>query len=70
MIENDISLNYVGFKRRYHIMSRDWIANEIFRRVEPSGNTMGETLRELRYRYNIDIICGAKEEELKDLLPW
>jgi hypothetical protein len=41
-------------------MSRDWISNEIFRRVEPLGRTMGEVLRELRFMYNIDIICGVK----------
>jgi hypothetical protein len=31
---------------------------------------MGEVLRELRFMYNIDIICGAKEEELKECIPW
>lgn len=51
-------------------MSRDWISNEIFRRVEPSGRTMGEVLRELRFMYNIDIICGVKQEELKECIPW
>ena len=70
VIENDISFQQPGFNRRYHPMSRDWIANEIFRRCDPSGRTMGEVLREIRYMYNIDIICGAKEEELHDCLPW
>lgn len=31
--------------REYHSASRGYILNEIFRRVEPSGRTMGEFLR-------------------------
>lgn len=31
-------------KLQYHAFSRDWIANEIFRRVEPQKRTMGEYL--------------------------
>ena len=70
IIENSTSFNYPGFKRRYHMMSRDWISNEIFRRVEPTGRTMGEVLKELRTIFNIDIVCGAKEEELHKMIPW
>ena len=33
-------------ERVYHAFSRDWISNEIFRRVEPKGRTMVEFLRE------------------------
>ena len=29
-------------ERTYHGFTRDWITNEIFRRVEPQGRTMGE----------------------------
>merc|ERR1712240_589921 len=29
-------------RREYHAMTRGWIANEIFRRVHPSGSTIGE----------------------------
>ena len=32
--------------REYHALTRGWIANEIFRRVEPAKRTMGEFLRE------------------------
>ena len=35
-----------GAKRAYHANSKDWIMNEIFRRVEPEGRTMGEYWRE------------------------
>lgn len=31
---------------------------------------MGEVLREIRFMYNIDIICGATEEELDDCISW
>jgi len=31
-----------GGERNYHIVSRDLISNEIFRRLEPGGRTMGE----------------------------
>ena len=31
-----------GSPREYHAITRGWIANEIFRRVEPTGRTMGE----------------------------
>ena len=31
--------------REYHAVTRGYILNEIFRRVEPSGRTMGEFLR-------------------------
>ena len=32
-------------ERFYHGITRDWITNEIFRRVEPEGKTMGEYVR-------------------------
>ena len=35
-----------GAKRTYHANSKDWITNEIFRRVEPDGRTMGEYWKE------------------------
>ena len=31
-----------GSNRIYHPITKDWITNEIFRRVEPTGRTMGE----------------------------
>ena len=41
VIETDTSIYPPGYKRVYHPISRDWITNEIFRRVEPQGRTMG-----------------------------
>ena len=31
-----------GSVRMYHPFTKDWITNEIFRRAEPQGRTMGE----------------------------
>ena len=42
VIEKSPSFIRHGSKRVYHSFTRDWIANEIFRRVEPKGRTMGE----------------------------
>jgi hypothetical protein len=63
IIETDTAIWPEGFPRRYHAVNRDWISNEIFRRVEPNGRTMGELLKEIRSEFDIDIICGANEEE-------
>lgn len=53
-------------KRMYHGGTRDWITNEIFRRVEPSGRTMGEVLaQDLRNEFKFDILIGANDEDLK-----
>ena len=38
--------------REYHAATRGYILNEIFRRVEPSGRTMGEFLRWLQFWLN------------------
>lgn len=35
-----------GPERNYHALTRDLVSNEIFRRVEPQGRTMGEYMRD------------------------
>ena len=35
-----------GGKREYHAITRGWIVNELFRRVDPAGRTIGEFLRQ------------------------
>jgi CubicO group peptidase (beta-lactamase class C family) len=56
-------------KREYHSMSRDWISNELFRRIEPQGRTYGEYLRqEISPLLKEQIILGATEEEMKDVV--
>lgn len=54
-----------GARREYHAITRGWIANEVFRRVDPAGRTMGEFLREdIGGPLGADVVIGVKEEEL------
>lgn len=57
-------------RREYHAITRGWIANEVFRRVEPSGRTMGEFLREeISKPLDADVYIGLQEHELERLNP-
>lgn len=52
-------------RREYHAVTRGWIVNELFRRVDPAGRTMGEYLREeISQPLEADAIIGVKREEL------
>jgi CubicO group peptidase (beta-lactamase class C family) len=54
-----------GGKRQYHGLTRGWIANELFRRVDPAARTIGEYLREeISGPLNADVIIGVKQEEM------
>jgi len=59
--------------REYHAVTRGWIANELFRRVDPAGRTMGELLREdISGPLDADTFIGVKQEELsrvKEVAP-
>ena len=61
------SLNYAaanGGKRQYHALTRGWIVNELFRRVDPQGRTIGEFLREdISGPLDADVVIGVTEEE-------
>jgi len=46
LIEADYSQVLGGYKRMYHAASRDILANEVFRRVEPQGRTMHEYMQQ------------------------
>lgn len=46
-----------GERRDYHALTRGWILNEIVRRVDPKGRTIGEFLRE-----EISTPLGLQEE--------
>jgi CubicO group peptidase (beta-lactamase class C family) len=53
-------------QREYHALTRGWIANEVFRRLEPSGRTMGEFLRqEISTPFDADVFIGLQEIELQ-----
>ena len=52
-------------RREYHAVTRGWIVNEVFRRVDPTGRTIGEFLREdISEPLGADAIIGVKREEL------
>ena len=54
-----------GSRREYHAVTRGWIVNEVFRRVEPAGRTIGEYLREnIGTPLGVDAIVGLKHDEL------
>ncbi|MGI9326698.1 MAG: serine hydrolase domain-containing protein [Pseudomonadales bacterium] len=54
-----------GKQREYHAITRGWIANEIFRRVEPLGRTMGQFLREeISEPLDADVFIGLHDHEL------
>ena len=42
IIEKEPSINYKQYNRVYHTMTKDWVTNEVFRRVHPNSLTMGE----------------------------
>ena len=51
--------------REYHALSRGWIANEIFRRADVHGRTIGEFFEtEIRGPYNADLHIGVASEDL------
>ncbi|MBT8148697.1 MAG: beta-lactamase family protein, partial [Gammaproteobacteria bacterium] len=53
-----------GSRREYHALTRGWIVNEVFRRVDPAGRTIGEFLREeVSGPLNADAIVGVKEPD-------
>ncbi|TFG59250.1 MAG: class A beta-lactamase-related serine hydrolase [Nitrospirales bacterium] len=54
-----------GHRREYHAITRGWIVNELFRRIDPAGRTIGEFLREaISLPLEADAIIGVKQEEL------
>ncbi|MGB5325749.1 MAG: serine hydrolase domain-containing protein, partial [Pseudomonadales bacterium] len=53
-----------GSKREYHALTRGWIVNEVFRRVDPDGRTIGEFLRtEISGPLNADAIVGVQAQD-------
>jgi CubicO group peptidase (beta-lactamase class C family) len=52
-------------KREYHAITRGWILNEVFRRVDPAGRTIGEFYEEeIRRPLEADVIIGVRDAEL------
>ena len=58
--------------RLYHAWTRDWISNEIFRRVEPQGRTMGEySKQELNAKLGPNsFVIGCTDHDLKRVVRY
>ncbi|MDG2276482.1 MAG: serine hydrolase [Pseudomonadales bacterium] len=51
--------------REYHGLTRGWIVNEVFRRIDPKGRTIGEYLQEdIAGPLGADVVIGVKESDL------
>ena len=55
VVEEEVYDYEPGTRRDYHFFTRGWIANEIVRRVDPKGRTIGEILR-----YHLSEPLGAR----------
>lgn len=54
--------------REYHAVTRGWIVNEIFRRIEPGRRTMGEFLRaQISEPLGIDVYFDINADEARRL---
>ena len=73
IIEESHTERYQGTTRAYHPTSRDWITNEIFRRVEAKGRTMGEYMQqELKpfFGESFNVYMGVPDAEYKKCFPF
>ena len=60
-----------GCKRIYHGFTRDCITNEVFRRVEPEGQTMGEYFQKvIMPEYGIDVHLRMDPETIPKTLDF
>lgn len=54
-----------GGKRIYHSNTKDLILNEIFRRIEPEGRTMGEYFQQvIKPKFGVDVYLRMDPEDL------
>ena len=54
-----------GNHREYHAITRGWVVNELFRRVDPAGRTVGEFLREdIGRPLDADVNIGVGQDQL------
>lgn len=59
-----------GGRREYHAVSRGWLLNEVFRRVDPAGRTMGEYFRQdISAALETDVIIGVTDAEMRRRWP-
>lgn len=53
-----------GDRRQYHALTRGWIVNELFRRVDPAGRTIGEYVRE-EISGPLDVVIGVRDDQME-----
>jgi CubicO group peptidase (beta-lactamase class C family) len=59
-----------GNQREYHAVTRGWIINELHRRVDPAGRTIGEWLQEeVSGPLEADAFIGVDESDLSRISP-
>ncbi len=57
-------------RREYHGLTRGWIVNEVFRRVDPKGRTIGEYVKEdIAGPLDADVVIGVQEADLERRSP-
>lgn len=57
-------------RRNYHALTRGWVVNELFRRVDPKGRTLGEYLQdEIAQPLGADVNIGVSAEDLDRRAP-
>ena len=67
LIERESYHYQPGEKRDYHLLSRGLIANEVVRRVDPRGRTIGELLRHhISEPLGAHVVIGMTEKGLKE----
>lgn len=70
IIETDKQEFPADGKREYHAITRGWIANEIFRRVDKKNRTIGEFLsQEIAGPLDADIYVGVTDDKLGNYVP-
>ena len=59
-----------GNRREYHAITRGWVVNELFRRVDPEGRTIGEFLgEEISGPLEVDAMIGMKQSDFDRVRP-
>lgn len=65
IIEKTEAFKKHGSDRAYHALTRDFITNEIFRRLEPKGRTMGEYFeQEIFHQFGCNVYLRMNDEDL------
>jgi len=59
-----------GSDREYHAVTRGWIVNELFRRIDPKGRTIGEFISEdVNGLLGANIFIGVDEAHIPRVVP-